>query len=193
MSYSFKIKLTKLDSEHIEPATEPMERLFMDHTNLGFREIRYQIHQVVTHNAEIYATLKDRHDANHTYNMAQKMRSLGFKAEVTNAVLSDKLPFLINQEGIIPDSEPVSKRDITLTELEAMLNEPTVDLAVTGYGHRLKWIPAEERHSFWEENEVATKLVDSENSEKRTDYPLYYASEWQTKSGKYYIFLWTIP
>lgn len=77
-------------------------------------------------------------------------------------------------------------------EIAALLSSETVQFVVANVGSHLRWIPLDDRFTFWK-GEVKVRLVPT-NAEKLRleDYPgeyCYVATEWRRPSGQSTIIL----
>jgi hypothetical protein len=133
--------------------------------------------------------LKDSADAGAAFEFVRVLAQLGVQGRVVYWASREDLPYLINDQGKIPGSEPAALQEPTAERLEILLHDPTVRIVLTGYGCRMIWIGDREKQRSWRED-IQPQLIDHQNSQRRNDYPLYRATEWIDQLGRSYLFLW---
>lgn len=190
MAYSFKIKMGPLSNKWKGSPTKSLIEIIKLHTHLNLTEAR-QLVERIADGQQVEFALRDKSDVEAAFFFSQQVRSMGFSSSVEYRVHGADLPYLVNSNGKFQDSEKVTERELSAKDIEQLMSIPSTQLVVTGYGNKIEWIPEKEKYKYWKQN-VKPQLIDYQNSQKRNDYPLYTATEWIAKSGKTYIFLWTL-
>ena len=96
-----------------------------------------------------------------------------------------KLPLdeLWNESGVVPAQKV---RELSSSEIVAMLRAGKVRFAVANVGHHLQWIPPDDCYEFWK-SEVKPNLAQPEVQIYLEDFPgeyCYSASEWKAEAGE---------
>ena len=87
---------------------------------------------------------------------------------------------LWNEHGVVSAKE---LRELSASDMAALLRSGKVRFVVADVGSQLKWIPPDECYGFWK-SEVKNHLADPAAENYLENFPdeyCYFASEWESK------------
>ena len=88
-----------------------------------------------------------------------------------------------NESGVVPAQKV---RELSSSEVVAMLRAGKVRFVVADLGQHLQWIPADDCYEFWK-SEVKLRLAPPEAKIYLEDFPgeyCYFASEWKADADE---------
>lgn len=133
---------------------------------------------------EVKILLKDAHSVEDAIQGAKRFQVCGFTINLSFEATGLRLPYLVDGNGIVEGSEPVSQRDLrSPEEIEAILD--SCQVIQIGAILPVEWIPDKDKWNYWKDN---VKPLFVKNGVAPN--PGYFGLEHIAENSKTYLLIW---